>query len=454
MSDFHAISPLDGRYRQKLAHLSDYFSEFALMRSRVQVELRYLLVLDAAGLFAPLNHAEKQAIERQLDQFTNEDYRQIKEIESLINHDVKACEMFLRETLGLRQPNMIHFGLTSEDVNNLAYTLLLKEYLEREQLPQLQSLLEQLATLAESWCAVPFPARTHGQMASPTTGGKEMAVYINRLLRVYRSLRAFRFRSKLNGATGNFSALVAAFPQYDWIEFSRQFLQSLDLEYNPATTQIEDHDTWGAYFAIVRQLNNILLDFDRDMWLYLTLGYLVMEADAGAVGSSTMPHKVNPINFENSEGNLQISVALLNGITDKLGNSRLQRDLSDSTVERNMGVALAHGYLAVQETMKGLKRLRINEARCRAELREHPELLAEPIQTILRREGFDNPYELLKEITRGKRVSFEDLQQFIRGLDVPTAVKEELLKLKVETYTGLAEKICREVLRELKNETE
>ena len=228
----------------------------------------------------------------------------------------------------------------------------------------------------------------------------------------------------------------------------------MDLEYNPATTQIEDHDTWGAYFAIVRQLNNILLDLDRDMWMYLTLGYLVMEADAGAVGSSTMPHKVNPINFENSEGNLQISVALLNGITDKLGNSRLQRDLSDSTVERNMGVALAHGYLAVQETMKELKRLRINEARCRAELREHPELLAEPIQTILRREGFDNPYELLKEITRGKRVSFEDLQQFIRGLDVPTAVKEELLKLKVETYTGLAEKICREVLRELKNETE
>ncbi|HHJ53259.1 MAG TPA: adenylosuccinate lyase, partial [Caldithrix abyssi] len=338
MSDFHAISPLDGRYRQKLAHLSDYFSEFALMRSRVQVELRYLLVLDAAGLFAPLNHAEKQAIERQLDQFTDEDYRQIKEIESRINHDVKACEMFLRETLGLRQPNMIHFGLTSEDVNNLAYTLLLKEYLEREQLPQLRSLLEQLATLAESWCAVPFPARTHGQMASPTTGGKEMAVYINRLLRVYRFLRAFRFRGKLNGATGNFSALVAAFPQYDWIEFSRQFLQSLDLEYNPATTQIEDHDTWGAYFAIVRQLNNILLDFDRDMWLYLTLGYLVMEADAGAVGSSTMPHKVNPINFENSEGNLQISVALLNGITDKLGNSRLQRDLSDSTVERNKGV--------------------------------------------------------------------------------------------------------------------
>jgi len=447
-----AISPLDGRYGKRLAHLGAYFSEYALMRMRVRVELLFVRALDNAGLFPPLKATERKAIEQKLEQFDEHDYRRIKEIEAEINHDVKACEVYLRETLELSNPNMIHFGLTSEDVNNLSYSLLLKEYLEQEHLPQLEQLLKLLAQKAHKWCALPFPARTHGQMASPSTGGKEMAVFLNRLWRAYQGLKAFRFRGKLNGATGTYSALLAAFPDYDWITFSKNFLQSLGLESNPATTQIEDHDSWGEYFAISKQIANIILDLDRDMWLYLTLGYLVLEADAGAVGSSTMPHKVNPINFENSEGNLQISVALLNGIMDKLGQSRLQRDLSDSTVERNMGVALAHSYLALQETIKGLKRLQINQARCLAELREHPELLAEPIQTILRREGFENPYNLLKEITRGKRVTFEDLQQFIRTLDVAQDVKEELLTLKVEKYTGLAEKICREVLERIEGE--
>ncbi len=444
-----AISPLDGRYGRRLVHLGEYFSEFALMRMRVRVELLFVRALDKTGLFSPLNDPEREAIERQLAKFSDADYRRIKEIEARINHDVKACEVFLRETLNLRNPNMIHFGLTSEDVNNVSYSLLLKEYAEKEQLPQLKTLLEQLAAHAKAWCGAPFPARTHGQMASPTTGGKEMAVYLSRLWRVYRALQNFRFRGKLNGATGNYSALLAAFPEYDWIAFSENFLQSLGLEPNPATTQIEDHDAWGEYFAVSKQIANIILDLDRDMWLYLTLGYLVMEADAGAVGSSTMPHKVNPINFENSEGNLQISIALLNGITDKLGNSRLQRDLSDSTVERNMGVALAHSYLAVQETLKGLKRLQINEARCLAELSAHPELLAELIQTILRLEGLDDPYTLLKEITRGKRVTMEMLQKFIEQLEVSENVKQELRALKVENYTGLAEEICRKVLQKV-----
>ena len=444
-----AISPLDGRYGKRLAHLGVYFSEYALMRMRLRVELLFLQALDQTGLFPPLNAAEQQAIAAKLSEFKKDDYRRIKAIEAEINHDVKACEVFLRQALNLRNPNMIHFGLTSEDVNNLAYALLLKDYLEQQQLPQLKSLMAQLAGHAKKWCGDPFPARTHGQMASPTTAGKEMAVYLNRLWRVYDALEHFRFRAKLNGATGNYSALLAAFPQYDWLDFSQRFVQTLGLEFNVATTQIEDHDTYGEYFALNKQTANIVLDLDRDMWLYLTLGYLTMEADTGAVGSSTMPHKVNPINFENSEGNLQLAIALFNGITDKLGNSRLQRDLSDSTVQRNMGVALTHSYLAVQETLKGLSRLRLNRPRCLAELRAHPELLAEPIQTILRREGFVNPYNLLKEITRGRRVSHEDLQDFIRGLDVPQKVKDELLALKVENYLGLAQKICLSVLQKV-----
>ncbi len=447
-----AISPLDGRYREKLDHLGAYFSEYALMRQRVIVELRFLKALDQSGLFDPFNSAEKQTIEQIEQSFGDADYQRIKEIEAKINHDVKACEMYLREKLPLRNPNMIHFGLTSEDLNNLSYTFLFKAYLEKEQMPQLRSLLEILADLADRWQKIPFPARTHGQMASPSTAGKEMAVFASRLLHQYRFLKSFRFTAKLNGATGNYSALLAAFPGHDWVAFSKSFMQQYGLEANLITTQIEDHDNWAHYFSITKQINNIILDLDRDTWLYLTLGYLTIGADAGAVGSSTMPHKVNPINFENSEGNMQISISLLNGLIDKLGNSRLQRDLSDSTASRNIGVALAHSYLAVSETIKGLKKINVNERRCTAELHDHPELLAEPIQTILRKAGVEDPYSLLKEITRGKRVTRDDLQQFIDNLDQPAEVKDSLKKLEVINYTGDAPRLCRMVVEEIRKE--
>lgn len=437
-----AISPLDGRYGDRLRHLGNYFSEYALMRMRVIVELRYLQALDESGLFPALNSNEKSQVQHYMENFSEEDYASIKEIEGTINHDVKACELFLRKKLQLRHPNMIHFGLTSEDVNNLAYTFLLKDYVENEQLPQLSSLLKQLLDVVKAWKNKPFPARTHGQMASPTTGGKEMAVFLHRLLNQWEALKTFRFTGKLNGATGNYSALLAAFPRYNWPAFTRKLMEQHGLEINPVTTQIEDHDRWCRYFSLIRQINNILLDLDRDIWLYLTLGYLTISADPGAVGSSTMPHKVNPINFENSEGNLHISNALLNGLIDKLGTSRLQRDLSDSTVTRNIGVALGHACLAVQETIKGLGKLHLNEARCMAELQAHPELLAEPIQTILRREGLEDPYHLLKEITRGKRISYEELNHFIDQLNISQAIKQELKGLKVEGYTGLAATIC------------
>ena len=448
---FKEISPLDGRYADRLSHLGNYFSEFALMRSRVLVELRFILALDESGLFKKFTEKEIKMIQFYNDKFSEADYQRIKEIEKITNHDVKSCEIFLQEKLDLKQPNMIHFGLTSEDVNNLAYTFLFKDYLEKEQLSQLEIILGILISHAESWKDIPFPARTHGQMASPSTGGKEIAVFLTRLLRQYEKLKSFKFLGKLNGATGNYSALKAAFPKYDWITFSEKFMQKYGLKSNCVTTQIEDHDTWAEYFSITKQVNNIILDMDRDIWLYLTLGYLAISADKSAVGSSTMPHKVNPINFENSEGNLQLSTTLLNGLIDKLGNSRLQRDLSDSTVTRNIGVALAHSYLAIQETIIGLKKLSINAVRCEHELKTHPELMAEPIQTILRREGVDNPYNLLKDLTRGHEISENDLNKFINQLNIEDSVKKELKSLSTLNYLGEAKKITEQAIKEAKS---
>ncbi len=447
-----AVSPLDGRYGARLQHLSAYFSEFALMRSRVYTELIFLEALDETGLFPPLTAKEKERIAFFKENFALKDYFRIKEIEATIQHDVKSCEMFLREQLELRQPNMIHFGLTSEDVNNLAYSFLMRDYLHKAQLPRLKEVLNVLLTMVREWRSVPFPARTHGQMASPTTAGKEIAVYLSRLLRLYRLLKDFRFSGKLNGATGNYSALKAAFPDYDWMAFSRRFLQKHGLEANLVTTQIEDHDTWASYLNWVKQINNIVLDLDRDVWLYLTLGYFILAAEKKAVGSSTMPHKVNPINFENSEGNMQVSIALINGLVDKLGNSRLQRDLSDSTVTRNIGVALAHSELALQETLRGLKKLAVNEPYCLHELEAHPELLAEPIQTILRREGVDDPYALLKEVTRGQHITLKDLHGLIDQLDIRPEVKTELKNLRVSEYIGDAVRICDAVITRAEKE--
>ncbi|MBD3224249.1 MAG: adenylosuccinate lyase [Caldithrix sp.] len=442
----NAISPLDGRYASKLSHFGAYFSEYALMRWRVIIELRFVKALNETGLFRALSAEELKCTDALENNFDAHHYQQIKTIEERINHDVKAVEEFLRQNLNLKQKNMIHFGLTSEDVNNLAYTGMLQAYVHEQQIPRLKAFMEELMNKTGGWCDQPFPARTHGQVASPSTGGKEMAVFLSRLLVQYQALQTLRFKGKLNGATGNYSALTAAFPHFDWIAFSNRFIESLNMETNPVTTQIEDHDAWSAYFAVCRRINNILLDFDRDIWFYLTLGYLTLSTDTQSVGSSTMPHKVNPINFENSEGNLQVANGLLSTLMDKFGTSRLQRDLSDSTVERNIGVALAHGDLALQESMKGLKRLQINTARCDAELDQFPELLAEPIQTILRREGVDDPYMLLKELTRGKRIDRQGLHQFIDNLQLPDKVKEELKALNVRTYIGKAPEICKQTV--------
>lgn len=447
-----AISPLDGRYGRRLKHLGNYFSEYALMRMRCMVELQYVEALGNSGLFEKLTDSELERIHIAKHNFSEQDYQRIKEIEKKLNHDVKACEVFLREKIKLNNDNMIHFGLTSEDVNNISYTMLLKEYVEHEQIPQLVHLLSLMSKMITAWRDMPFPCRTHGQKASPSTAGKEIAVFTARVIRQFKKLKSMQFMGKLNGATGTYSASLAAFPDFDWLYFSCNFLERLGLIPNIATTQIEDHDTWAEYFAIIRRLNNIILDMNRDIWLYMTLGYFTVESDKDSVGSSTMPHKVNPINFENSEGNLELSSALLDALVNKLGHSRMQRDLSDSTVTRNIGVALAHSYLAITETLKGLVKLKLNEAKCLADLDDSPELLAEPIQTILKVEGVDDPYTLLKEFARGKRITKQEIDRFVQQLDIRDETKERIIALTPREYIGIAGNICDYVLEDAKSE--
>ncbi len=440
------ISPLDGRYRERLAELPAYFSEFALMEARCEVELAYLEALDRTGLFPTLSAEERKRIDGAKASFSDGDFERIVEIDREIDHDVKACERFLRERLRLSQSNMIHFGLTSADINNLAYVLLLTRFRDEQQLPLVRRLIERLADLAEAWKSVVFPARTHGQAASPTTLGKELAVFLSRLLRQARQLEAHRFRGKLTGATGNHSALAAAFPDHDWIAFSAEFVGSFGLEPNRCTTQIEDHDTLAEYFAIVSRINNVVSDLDRDLWEYISRGDLVQKAVAAEVGSSTMPHKVNPIRFENSEGNVTISNALLHAFSDKLTRSRMQRDLSDTTVKRNIGVALAHSHLAIGQTLRGLERIGVDEEGLRRRVDSTPEVLAEAYQTVLRAAGIDDPYELLRGLTRGEPLTLDRLHRFVDGLPVSDDIKDRLRGLRPAGYTGLASRVCDAVL--------
>jgi adenylosuccinate lyase len=446
----NAISPLDGRYAGKLVAHREYFSEKGLMYYRCKVELLYVLALDEAGLFEPLNAEEKANIQDCIDNFTEADYLRIKEIEAVTNHDVKACEIFLRERTGLRDVNMLHFALTSEDVNNLAYNFMLKDYLEEQHLPQIESVLNKLIELAEQWKNIPFPCRTHGQKASPSTAGKEFAVFINRITRIYKELKNFKFLGKINGAVGNYSAMLSAFPDYDWLTFAHNFLRKHGLEPNICTTQIEDHDTFGTYFNWTRQLNNIVVDLDVDCWLYISKSLFSEKVKAGEVGSSTMPHKVNPINFENSEGNMMLANSMLSFLADKLSRSRMQRDLSDSTVQRNMGSALSYASLGMTELMRGLNKLQINEAVCIEELNDSPELLAEPIQTILKIVGVDDPYTLLKKASRGQKPTREMLMKLVKDLDIDQATKDRIYKLESRDYIGDAVRICDLVIKTTK----
>lgn len=439
-----AISPIDGRYRSKCERLDEYFSEYALIRYRVRVEVEYFIALCEIPLpqLAGVDHGVFAKLRDIYNNFTVEDASRIKEIESVTNHDVKAVEYFLKErfdALGLSAcKEFIHFGLTSQDINNTSVPMSLKEALRDVYRPLLVELIEHLEARADEWQSLPMLAKTHGQPASPTRLGKEIRVFSYRLRRQLAMLDAVPVSGKFGGATGNFNAHLTAYPSIDWREFAASFLsERLGIEREEYTTQISNYDNLAAIFDALRRINTIILDLDKDMWQYISMEYFKQKIKAGEVGSSAMPHKVNPIDFENSEGNLGIANAILDHLAMKLPVSRLQRDLTDSTVLRNIGVPLGHMMIALASTLKGLNKLLLNEAAINRDLDDMWNVVAEGIQTILRREGYPKPYETLKELTRvNTTVTAESIAAFIDTLNVSDEVKAELKRLSPHTYTG------------------
>ena len=442
-----AISPIDGRYRSKTEPLSGYFSEYALIRYRVRVEIEYFITLCELPL-PQLQDFDQNLFEPLRDiyrQFTVADALRVKDIEKVTNHDVKAVEYFIKEHLDVmsgfpaQAKEFIHFGLTSQDINNTSVPLSIKEALEQVYYPLLEELIEQLHDYAEEWRQIPMLAKTHGQPASPTRLGKEIMVYVYRLEEQLRSLKETPVTAKFGGATGNFNAHHVAYPQYDWRDFGNRFVsEKLGLEREQYTTQISNYDWQAAIFDAMKRINTIVIDLDRDFWMYISMDYFKQKIKAGEVGSSAMPHKVNPIDYENSEGNLGIANAVLQFLSAKLPVSRLQRDLTDSTVLRNVGVPMGHALIAFQSTLKGLRKLILNESKLQEDLDNTWAVVAEAIQTILRREAYPNPYETLKALTRtNERMTAATIANFIDTLDVSDSVKEELRAITPATYTGM-----------------
>ena len=442
-----AISPIDGRYRNKTEQLAGYFSEYALIRYRVRVEIEYFITLCELPLpqLADFNHDLFEPLRDIYRNFTEADAQRVKDIEKVTNHDVKAVEYFIKEQIDAlnsfpaEAKEFIHFGLTSQDINNTSVPLSIKEALEQVYYPMVEELIEQLNDYAEQWKQVPMLAKTHGQPASPTRLGKEIMVYVYRLEEQLRALKETPITAKFGGATGNLNAHHVAYPQYDWREFGNQFVsEKLGLEREQWTTQISNYDWLGAIFDAMRRINTIIIDLDRDFWMYISMEYFKQKIKAGEVGSSAMPHKVNPIDFENSEGNMGMANAVLTFLAQKLPVSRLQRDLTDSTVLRNVGVPMGHAVIAVQSTLKGLRKLILNEAKLQEDLDNTWAVVAEAIQTILRREAYPNPYEALKALTRtNEKMTEQTIHQFIQDLDVSDEVKAELMAITPSNYTGM-----------------
>ena len=442
-----AISPIDGRYRGKTDALADYFSEYALIRYRVRVEIEYFITLCELPLpqLQDFDHNLFEPLRDIYRQFTVEDAQRVKDIEKVTNHDVKAVEYFIKEQISAlssfpaEAKEFIHFGLTSQDINNTSVPLSVKEALEQVYYPLVEELIEQLHDYAEEWRSVPMLAKTHGQPASPTRLGKEIMVYVYRLEEQLRSLKETPVTAKFGGATGNFNAHHVAYPQYDWQDFGNRFVsEKLGLEREQYTTQISNYDWLAAIFDAMRRINTIVIDLDRDFWMYISMDYFKQKIKKGEVGSSAMPHKVNPIDYENSEGNLGIANAILQFLAAKLPVSRLQRDLTDSTVLRNVGVPMGHAVIAFQSTLKGLRKLILNEEKLQQDLDNTWAVVAEAIQTILRREAYPNPYETLKALTRtNEGINAETIANFIETLDVSEDVKEELRAITPSNYTGM-----------------
>ena len=453
LSKLTAISPIDGRYRGKTEKLGEYFSEYALVRYRVRVEIEYFIALCELPLpqLADFNHELFEPLRDIYRQFTPADAQKVKDIEKVTNHDVKAVEYFIKEKFDeitnsspltshlspLKE--FVHFGLTSQDINNTSVPLSVKEAIEQVYCPLLEELIEQLNDYAEEWKNVPMLAKTHGQPASPTRLGKEVMVYVYRLEEQLRALKDTPVTAKFGGATGNFNAHHVAFPQYDWREFGNTFVsEKLCLEREQWTTQISNYDWMAAIFDAMRRINTIVIDLDRDFWMYISMEYFKQKIKAGEVGSSAMPHKVNPIDYENSEGNLGMSNAILAFLAQKLPVSRLQRDLTDSTVLRNVGVPMGHSLIAFESTLKGLRKLILNEEKLHEDLEQTWAVVAEAIQTILRREAYPHPYEALKALTRtNQKMTEQTIHEFIESLGVSDAVKQELMAITPWNYTGM-----------------
>jgi len=446
LSPLSAISPVDGRYGSKTQSLRPIFSEFGLIKQRVIVEIRWLQQLSVNTAIAEvpaLPEDANQLLTAIIEQFSEDDALRIKEIERTTNHDVKAVEYFLKEKIADNDAlnaitEFIHFACTSEDINNLSHGLMLKAGRDDVLLPLMEQVIAGIKNLALAHADQPLLSRTHGQTASPSTLGKEMANVVARLQRQISQIHNIPLLGKINGAVGNYNAHYSAYPDVDWVANAEVFIAGLGLEFNPYTTQIEPHDYIAELFDAIARFNTILLDFDRDIWGYISLGYFKQKQIAGEIGSSTMPHKVNPIDFENSEGNLGIANAIMNHLAQKLPISRWQRDLTDSTVLRNLGVGFAHSIIAYESTLKGISKLELNKKKLDSDLDNAWEVLAEPIQTVMRRYNIEKPYEKLKELTRGKTINQETLATFINTLDIPEQEKERLSKLSPATYTGNA----------------
>ncbi|MCL7945802.1 adenylosuccinate lyase [Marinobacter sp. ATCH36] len=448
-----AISPVDGRYGNKVSVFRDIFSEYGLIRNRVTVELRWLQKLAAhPGITEVPAFSEEanECLDNMISGFSLADAKRIKAIERTTNHDVKAVEYFIKEKIaGVPElhtvTEFVHFACTSEDINNLSHALMLREGLDHGLLPAMDRVVERMAELAHEHAGQPMLSRTHGQTASPSTVGKELANVVYRLRRQVKQVRAVELMGKINGAVGNYNAHLSAYPSIDWAANAKEFIENLGLDWNPYTTQIEPHDYIAELYDAIARFNTILIDLDRDIWGYISLGYFKQKTVEGEVGSSTMPHKVNPIDFENSEGNLGIANALFSHLSAKLPISRWQRDLTDSTVLRNLGVGFAHSLIAYEATLKGLSKLEINPSRLDDDLNHAWEVLAEPIQTVMRRYNIEKPYEKLKDLTRGKAMTPDVIKAFVNSLDIPDAAKAELMELTPGTYVGNATQQARDI---------
>ena len=446
MLNLYNISPVDGRYREMTEEVRNCFSEYYLIKNRVIVELEWLKKLATLKEFY-IDKNDLKILDQIGEEFDLKEATRVKEIEATTKHDVKAVEYYLDEKFKEKNidkyNHLIHFACTSEDINNLAYGIMEKQLLEEIYIPNMNKLIEAIKSKANEYYNIPMLSHTHGQSATPTTVGKEWIIYVYRLNKILDKIKTEKIAGKFNGTVGNFNAHVISYPNIDWIQVSKEFVESFGLECNLFTTQIESHDNISIIFSEIKLLNNIMLDFDNDMWMYISRNYFIQENVKGEVGSSVMPHKINPINFENSMANIKIANGILTSFIDNLQICRMQRDLSDSSILRNIGVAMAHTIIAIKQTIKGIGKVKANDEFLKEELNNTPEILAEAVQTILRKNGYKNAYEILKNMTRGRNITIQEMRNFIQKLEIDETDKNVLLNLKPQDYLGLAEELVK-----------